>query len=161
MWLINNIFFLQTFPSLLLCCRRQRPFHLQTRAVEAEETRWNQGGGQPGLLRISKRAPCLQPGVGREILQTLEVIIKPFHLRRSGVEVLSRAEPQTRTTLKRITQAAELCSHCSNPGKRRWWLGLAEEMVTSGWITCLQISRLHGPTRLQISRANRFSWLTE
>ena len=33
-------------------------------------------------------------GEGAEILQTLEVIIKPFHLRMSGVEVLSRAEPQ-------------------------------------------------------------------
>ena len=86
-------------------------------------------------------------GGGAEILQTLEVIIKPFHLRMSGVEVLSRAEPQTRRILKRITQAAELCSYCSDPGKRWWWLGLAEEVVTSGWIT----------TRLQISRANRFS----
>lgn len=82
-----------------------------------------------------------------EILQTLEVIIKPFHPRMSGVEVLSRAEPQTRRILKRITQAAELCSYCSDPGKRWWWLGLAEEVVTSGWIT----------THLQISRANRFS----
>lgn len=82
-----------------------------------------------------------------EILQTLEVIIKPFHPRMSGVEVLSRAEPQTRRILKRITQAAELCSYGSDPGKRWWWLGLAEEVVTSGWIT----------TRLQISRANRFS----
>ena len=90
-------------------------------------------------------------GEGAEILQTLEVIIKPFHLRMSGVEVLSRAEPQTRRTLKRIAQAAELCRYCSAPGKRWWWLGLAEEVVTSGWIT----------TRLQISRANRFSRLTE
>lgn len=64
-------------------------------------------------------------GGGAEILQTLEVIIKPFHLRMSGVEVLSRAEPQTRRILKRITQAAELCSYCSDPGKRWWWLGLA------------------------------------
>lgn len=120
---------------------------MQERAFEAEETSWYQGGGQPDSLRNSKRATCLQLGVGGEILQTLEVIIKPFHLRRNGVEVLSRAEPQTRMTLKRIAQAAELCSYCSNPGKRWWWLGLAEEMVTSGWIT----------TCLQISRANRFS----
>lgn len=46
---------------------------MQTRASGAEETRWYQGGGQPGSLRISKRATCLQPGAGGEILQTLEV----------------------------------------------------------------------------------------
>ena len=91
---------------------------------------------------------CLQPRVGGgEILQTLEVIIEPFHLRMRGTEVLSRAEPQTRMTPNRIAQAAELCSYCSKPGKRWGWLGLAEEVVTSGWIT----------TCLQISRANRFS----
>lgn len=99
-----------------------------------------QDGGLPDLLRNSKR--LMEPNVRwrwqRQMLQGLKGIVKSLDVWVSKMEALSRAVPWLELHLKGSLQLlcweytvgdgerteAELGSYCSNPGKRRPWLGL-------------------------------------